>query len=269
MPGNFVVVQDKTHKLLADLARTTPLVPLVTNGVAVDIVFDTAGIGKRLPPEYFALIGSDPSMPEEDRETIAEVHNYFSALDLDSRCASTHRFRISERANTIQSAELVAFGVGALRPLRGKYGKPGGAKIYSEKCTTCVTIIARTNFDDGKKAYVPVVWEPTNLVYGDAYGELLQLFNRRGETKFMAQVVQALQELGRFSSGRLDDVHPHFAHLYRNRLLSTALWEMPPANPEELVDRVHYIMTWKAVETSPRTLYGANYGKKDSGVQRI
>lgn len=268
MPGNFVVVQDKAHKLLADLARTTPLVPLAADGTAIDIVFDTAGIGKRLPPEYFALIESDSSTPEADRAAMACVHNYFSALDLDSRCASTERIRISERADTIQSAELVAFGVGALMPLRGKDGKQGGARIYSEKCTS-VTIVARTHFDDDRRDYVPVAWEPTNLVYGDAYGELHQLFNRRGETQFMAQVVQALQGLGRFSRGIPDGIHPNLANLHRNRLLSTALWEMPPANPEELVDRVHYILTWKVIETSPRTIYGASYGDKASGVQRI
>ena len=162
--------------------------------------------------------------------------------------------------------EPIVSGVGILRNVlvdQSMYQKVVGeapcGKVTSdlvEKEYFIVTI-------DGK----PTPLESTNIVGGDSYGELEQLFARRNESEFMTNYFNLLKAMTAMitdcygKSGPRWYIHmgfgqdnmialgeTHARHLHRNNL-----WNKPPQDLKELLERVDYLLKNIIVDRSART----------------
>ena len=156
------------------------------------------------------------------------------------------------------SVDPINSGVGILRPARawsgGFYaalGDPLG-KLTARGMKVHGHIIARTHIDpeDVNKRHAED-WESTNMLYGDMYGEVQQLDDRRKERIFLEQVVQGLNS----GKGTLESMGTleEFKHTYRNHLACQRLWELPPQSADELLERVDYILGHILFDEQPKT----------------
>ncbi len=165
------------------------------------------------------------------------------------------RDRISLRFTSMFSVDPINSGVGILRPSRawsgGFYaalGEPLG-KLTPRNMKIYAHIIARTHIDPEKTdKYHAEDWESTNMLYGDMYGEVQQLSDRKSERKFLEQVVQGLNSVCGMQ-GKLEE----FKQVYKNHLACQMLWELPPQSPDELLERVDYILEHTTFDELPKT----------------
>src|SRR3989338_6902682 len=168
------------------------------------------------------------------------------------------RNRIDVRFTSMFAVDPINHGVGILRRVRawsgGSYaalGEPLG-KLTARDIKVYGHIIARTHIDpEDTNKYHAEDWESTNMLYGDMYGEVQQLQDRRTERKFLEQVVQGLNSgKGTFESmGTLEE----FKNAYRNHLACQSLWELPPQSADELLERVDYILGHSIFDEQPKT----------------
>lgn len=107
--------------------------------------------------------------------------------------------------------------------------------------------IARTQPDDGARNFFPEPWESTNIILGDEFGEIQQLYDRRDDTSFLEGLCRALplEYCGYGSpSGEWKQVHEW-------HLRTQAIWKNPPATPAELLDRVEYVLSHTTLDSNP------------------
>jgi len=259
MAKEFVVIWNELHRHMAALSRETPLIPVfegsmtkprTENSKVEDVIHDTDNLDRIVPSRYYELLDIPEFWANGDRARTPHAlyhQNYFDANRVDELCRDGERNRISLRYTSMFSVDPINSGVGILRPARawsgGFYaalGEPLG-KLTARGMKVHGHIIARTHIDpEDTNKYHTEDWESTNMLYGDMYGEVQQLHDRRTERKFLEQVVQGLNS----GKGTLESMETleEFKKVYRNHLACQSLWELPPQSADELLERVDYIL---------------------------
>jgi hypothetical protein len=272
----FVAINDPVHDLLRNVTRRTPLYPrLAAEGF---VTFDYEVKPAELPEQYFALAvqHARPAGPRQgtettpssvttlDRAAVLKRANYFDAVRLDRRCLRDLRHKVRKFGPGMLSFELLSYGIGMLRARnddpderihRFLWSHYGHIRSRHEVSYACIRALHRNSLLPsqaiGKEAY-----DSTNVIYGDALGELQQLWDRRADSAFLEQVACSLQvarrrtEIAAFLNPPLN-----IEEVLRLHRRAQARWKTPPANARALLRRVEFILDHTTVDSACETVY--------------
>ncbi len=187
-----------------------------------------------------------------------------------------------------QANELIAFGVGLLRPLKPKasdfeaaFSRSLGEKALASRADSPLVergmthIVTRDAHNGEEWTQAPYALETTNMITPEVLGELEQLLERIDDTAFLEAYLQDLLltctpievDLSRLLPKDDDEpdsivVPPSLAsmkHSWRTarmRHMGQGIWESPPVTVNELRSRVNYLIDSIIID-SPSTTYAA------------
>jgi hypothetical protein len=276
MARTFVAIADPVHALLRELTRRTPLT-LRAGGDGAPVACYRLQLAE-LPEAYWslatfhALEGLPLSEvasarwrgPLPSRAGVPERVNYFDALKLDRRCGRDLRLRAGRDVGGMVAGELLAFGVGALRARNDAPGELLHQRLWDEHGrlqSRHEIVYARIRallwsslplFYQGEKES----FDSTNLIYGDALGEVEQLWERRADTAFLEQVslsLRPLRTLRQISAS----LHPplNSEGVVKLHLRAQSLWKTPPRTARSLLRRIEYILEHTQLDLTPTTIF--------------
>lgn len=310
----FVYLADQKQEFLRQIARETDLTPISwSDAKHKPISRDYPALfyfpwPSKLPEGTCALWRGDKDQPElsqpgggyksagKYRDDNPESISLFfrmegSALNM---CNATDKWKSGWSQNGWRlgcdgndgplALEPICFGTGIFRELFSRQtlfesmvGELPRQKYVSEYLQSLGAIVTtQTRHGEAER----VVYESTNIIYGDSYGELEQLIRRRDDRTFLDLYLQVLNHEGErlIPSGTDPNVwynkgrnffetyrgHPSSAtsgslcKAWTQHIDQNGLWDKPPQTPEELLERVEYLLGNTIIDPHPelrRTKY--------------
>ena len=276
MARMFVAVNDSVHSLLRQLTRQVPLCPGPARDGVPTVQYQVRP--EQLPDTYFSLavfhalqgwpahaaLSRPYGLANTNRAVICERVWFFDAVRLDRRCSRDLRLKVSKQGPGMLSAEVLAYGTGTLRAAndnpavrmhRYLWSQHGRLRTQHEHCSARFLALNRHSLrvagPGRKESYLS-----TNVLYGDAYGELEQLWERRADTAFLDLVARSLQGLRRRGEPAAFMCPPqNIEGLLDLHFKSQALWRTPPASGRVLLRRLEYILENTKIDSAADTLF--------------
>lgn len=274
MADAFVAINDTVHTLLRSLTRRVPLCP--QRAGLNETTLEYRPRPDDLPEAYYTLavyhgLRGTPlrvlpfgrwRVEAAARRWVPERANYFDAPSLDRRCSRDLRLKLRRRGPGLVAGDLLSFGVGTLRARNDNPADPLQVSIwrdhgrFTSRCEkSCVTIRALP-WDclplfrgSGKESF-----DSTNVIYGDALGEIEQIWDRRADTMFLDQVAQELQGMRRHALLGASLCPPlNAGAAVKMHLRAQAVWKVPPASGRALLRRVEHVLNHLVIDSVPDT----------------
>jgi hypothetical protein len=290
MAKSFVAIDDPVHNLIRNLTRHVPLRPVFASDGAPLFRYDVEAVA--LPEGYYALalFHSRGGMSLElmrqtrwrvgrrERMRLPREVNYFDAVRLDRRCCRDLRLKMRKQGPGMLAGELLAFGAGTLRarnddPLeqvhRQLWSQHGRIQTRHEVVHATIRALHWHSLpllhETRKESF-----DSTNLIYGDAFGELEQLWDRRADTVFLDQVAQSLRQM-RGQAETAAYLHPplNLPAVMKMHLRCQCAWKSPPTTARSLLRRLEYILGNTTADASPRTVFRRFEPEPDCEVEPL
>lgn len=254
MQKTFVAVNDWCHTLLRELTRRTPLVPTRLDNGSERIFYQIHP--ELLPENYFSLVACHTldGLPleqlrlgcwrvrESSKPVVLKAAGGFDSTRLDRRCWGDLRLKPPGGRAALVSGELLVYGTGMLRG-EALSGRHGVLSLASREVFSRIRALRREG-PPGLSQVHKRVYESTNLIYGDALGELEQLWNRRADTDFLEHVVQALADASVWGQQPAALYSPlNAAAVVKLHRRAQGLWNTPPRSARALLRRLEFILT--------------------------
>jgi hypothetical protein len=283
----FVIINDKPHQILKNLTYSTPLVR-TPEGTLHKVEYDVRNIGEKIPDLYFfitwkenleKLLGVPTEIEEEyarerkdefeklldmtpeQKQDFAKKRDYLDITRIDPRCFGTKRVRFPREGPSILSYELLNFGVGALRrkwdnqldPLHKVLrinGQIVPAKMEARE-------IPSHYYSSFFMRTLDETWQSTNLIYGDVFGELRQIYDRRDDIGFVNDLLKTynLVKMNSLPTIHCNEENQLPKIVGFNHYSSGNKWSRPPRSGKELIKRIDFILSHSYIDTNPRTVY--------------
>jgi hypothetical protein len=264
----FIIIHDQRHQVVSSLTRNTPLLP-VQKGKVQNVYYDVSNIGSTLPDAYFFVtphnsvdIQTINTLSPDGKREYAENRNYLDITNLDPRCFGTRRARIEPRGPGMLSLELINFGIGALRRKWDISNDLIHRVMRERKGTILVPGLTTRNidsviFDETANKPQHETWQSTNLIYGDLYGELTQILERKDDPKLMDAILRTLNQI------TLENAHLFYCTpneivpdpVVREHVQKDNIWQYAPKSRAELICRIGQILDNSTINTKPTTHY--------------
>ena len=278
MTRSYVTFADPIHELLRNVTHFTPLEPVALPGADLDLRYSfrpddlpetyyTLAVYHSLEGIPFGKVQFDRwrARPECKAYLPAQV-NFFDVTKLDRRCSRDIRLKLPKNGPGMLSADLLCFGVGMLRARNDDPAEVLFADMlarYGRLQSRLEIVHARVHTLHWNS--LPILpfpskesYDSTNVIYGDAHGELLQLWDRRADTDYLGKVAKYLQRIRR-SAEIAADCHPPLSlpTMLQMHLRAQAVWRQPPPTARSLLHRLEFLLDQTVIDQDAATVCAA------------
>jgi len=250
MAKTFVAINDWCHQLLRGITRRTPLVCCCRDDATLLMHYRVEpGL---LPEAYFSFCGchSIGGLPLDQvrtgrwrvraasKQAVMEAAGGFDLTRLDRRCWGDLRLKPAGCLWPMLAGEVLAYGTGMLR----SSGPCGRLDSDLEAVSVRIGALHRYPWSPGG-AIQKCFFDSTNIIYGDTFGELEQLWHRRADLTFLDQVARSLGVFRDWQQLPFA-THPplNAAAVVKLHLRSQAIWKGPPRSGRALLRRLEFLL---------------------------
>jgi len=281
----FVYPELEEHKPYRSITRDTPL----TDYGPTYLEFCPKNVDPRVAlGEHYADMSLDEIkwIPKNPKKRHQFIDDWFigenggvnlCSGDIIVREISHGGFRLSGHCRDYSgptALEIIAWGVGVFRKTKTEqetsYAKATDAdpmpKVVSEHLRVLqhhlvpiedLEVDEQGNYIDEEAMRIDI-YESTNLILADSYGELEQLKRRSREKEFLHKYLTVLQNTAEFvqrGSGGVArgmiQFYPPIAEAWVNHI-KNGIWKEPPKSIRELSDRVKFLLENTQIDNNPR-----------------